>query len=276
MIASHMFALKPAPALSARRHEKAVGRTAIRKSIRVSAMSTELVQVGEAAAAAASMYFMMSYNEYITHRYYQHDEVQKLQTYKDLRQQYPDTVPQLDGGGHVEHHAETLDDMLLRTDDRWLASQACARLDAKDPWRGTAFSWEVTAMMTAQMAPQVYPWYMLAMGWNFTDTTLFFLPAMLLHALIWNALHPNMHGLDDVPASVGAPSWVLSGLRGSAYFDWLYDNHAGHHVSGGKTNYNVACPLFDHIVGTFQTKESWEDLKANKAAVKAQKVVIEA
>ena len=32
------------------------------------------------------------------------------------------------------------------------------------------------------------------------------LPGMLVHALVWNMLHPPMHGLPKVPASVGAPS----------------------------------------------------------------------
>lgn len=32
-------------------------------------------------------------------------------------------VPKLDGGGHVEHHAETYDDMMLKTDDEnWMRS----------------------------------------------------------------------------------------------------------------------------------------------------------
>jgi len=29
--------------------------------------------------------------------------------------------------------------------------------------------------------------------------------------LVWNALHPNMHGLPDIPASEGLPSSWLAG-----------------------------------------------------------------
>jgi len=34
-----------------------------------------------------------------------------------------DKIPKLDGGGHVEHHAETYDDMQLKIDDEaWMRS----------------------------------------------------------------------------------------------------------------------------------------------------------
>lgn len=34
-----------------------------------------------------------------------------------------DKIPKLDGGGHVEHHAETYDDMQLKVDDEaWMRS----------------------------------------------------------------------------------------------------------------------------------------------------------
>lgn len=34
-------------------------------------------------------------------------------------------------------------------------------------------------------------------------------------------------------------------------------NHEGHHVIGGQGNYNVACPLTDHLVGTYVKEASW-------------------
>merc|ERR1712216_988848 len=63
----------------------------------------------------------MSANEYVTHRYYQHNEVGKLDIYQTLRKM--GKIPKLDGGGHIEHHAETYDDMSLKTDNPvWMAS----------------------------------------------------------------------------------------------------------------------------------------------------------
>merc|ERR1711966_513179 len=201
------------------------------------------------------MYGLMSANEYVTHRYYQHNEVGKLELYQTLRKM--NKIPKLDGGGHVEHHAETYDDtMFLKTDDPvWMKSAPAQRLNS-DPWRGTIFTWQVTAMMFAQCIPSVYPAFY-ALGWDAASTTALFVPAMILHGLVWNSLHPDMHGLPDVPASVGLPSSVMAGFRGSPVFEWLRLDHVGHHVASGQVNYNVCCPGMDHLVGTFMPEEEW-------------------
>lgn len=80
---------------------------------------------------------------------------------------------------------------------------------------------------------------------------------MLLHALVWNMLHPPMHGLPDVPLSVGAPSSWLAFARNTPYFRYIYENHQGHHVLGGQANYNVCCPLTDHLLGTYVPPSTW-------------------
>jgi hypothetical protein len=41
---------------------------------------------------------------------------------------------------HVEHHAETYDDMSLKKDTRWRRTSAAASLDT-DEWRGTPRCW---------------------------------------------------------------------------------------------------------------------------------------
>ena len=81
---------------------------------------------------------------------------------------------------------------------------------------------------------------------------------MALHGLVWNALHPNMHGLPDVPASDGLPSSWLAGLR------YVRLNHVGHHVASGKVNYNVCCPGMDHVVGTHMPEQQWRPLVREK------------
>ena len=105
-------------------------------------------------------------------------------------------------------------------------------------------------------------------------------------------LHPPMHGLPRVPVSVGAPTRPLEPLRDTAYFKYIYENHQvrvrvwpnpnpnpnpnptpsptptptpnpnptphqGHHVLGGQCNYNVCCPLTDHLLGTYVAPEVW-------------------
>ena len=43
----------------------------------------------------------------------------------------------------------------------------------------------------------------------------------------------------------------------------------GHHVLGGQANYNVCCPLTDHIKGTYVKTEDWK-LKMRPLPVNAQ------
>ena len=209
------------------------------------------------------MYCIMSLNEYVTHRYYQHNEIGQTEIYQKLRES--NTIPKLDGGGHVEHHAETFDDMSLKIDDEaWMRSQPAQRLN-DDPWRGTAFTWPVTAMMILQCVPTTYPIFHL-LGWSPIETTILFLPAMILHGLVWNSLHPHMHGLPDVPASVGLPSSLLAPLRSSPAFAALRENHAGHHVASGRANYNVCCPGVDLLADTAMHRSEWEPKVRHRVA----------
>lgn len=222
-----------------------------------------MVSTFGAIAAAPALYGLMSMNEYVTHRWYQHEEfnrdhalqrlcrrIMHIFSGRSLNQQI-----KIKGGGHVEHHAETYDDMSLKKDPRWRRTPAAASLD-KDPFRGTAFTWTVTALMTLQMLPSSVPVFAF-LGFNLLQTFAVLLPGMILHALVWNMLHPPMHGLPNVPIHVGAPSRLLEKLRNTAYFRYIYENHQGHHVLGGQCNYNVCCPLTDHLLGTYVPSKEW-------------------
>ena len=173
------------------------------------------------AAALPTMYGLMSVNEYFTHRYYQHAEYNKDKFFQALAKTF-NLPKRIRGGGHVEHHAETYDDMLLKTDDpQWMKSAAAKSL-SDDPWRGTAFTWKVTGQMTIQMLFTTLPVYMGILKFSLLQTAAILMPCMLLHAFVWNALHPNMHGLPEVPLRFGAPSSVLAPLRKTWYFRYLY------------------------------------------------------
>jgi len=104
----------------------------------------------------------------------------------------------------------------------------------------------------------VLPTYAL-MGWSVSESLAILMPSMVLHALVWNAIHPPMHGLPKVPLSIGAPSSVLAdALADTAYCKWIYENHMGHHVLGGQCNYNVCCPMTDHLLGTYVPTNVWQ------------------
>jgi len=220
-------------------------------------------------AAVPALYALMSINEYATHRWYQHEEFNRDHVFQRFCQRVafwfrkrplfrPDgkrNVIKIRGGGHVEHHAETYDDMSLKKDPKWRQTKFAASLD-EDEFRGTAFTWPVTGLMTIQMLPTTLPVFAL-LGFGLLETFAVLLPGMLVHALVWNMLHPPMHGLPEVPMSVGAPSWPMTKLRNSAYFKYIYENHQGHHVLGGRCNYNVCCPLTDHLLGTYVPSHVW-------------------
>jgi len=203
------------------------------------------------------MYGLVSFNEYVAHRYYQHTEFNsspRLQAaWRALSR--GGEAPKVGGGGHVEHHAETLDDMSLRVEPRWRATKAAKALDG-DLYRGTAFSYETTRLMLLQQALTSYP-VLFLMGFGLAPATALVVGAVGAHALVWNALHPPMHGLPDVPASDGVPGAPLAPLRDTAYFRWIYANHEGHHIGGGRCNYNVCCPGMDHLMGTYTPPEQW-------------------
>merc|ERR1740125_14869 len=119
------------------------------------------------AAVLPTMYALMSLNEYMTHRYFQHLEFNRPESLLWLKsiiaKATGDPVaPKVPGDGHVEHHAETYAAMSL--DD--------------DAWRGTAFHWSATTIMTIQMLPSVLPTYM-AMGFSPGETMAILLPSML-------------------------------------------------------------------------------------------------
>jgi len=195
----------------------------------------------KAVVGMAGMYVIMSCNEYVVHRYYQHLGINKLAIVRWLRSKF--NMRAMKTSGHIEHHKETLDDMSLDIKPEPI-------LDA-DPFRGTAFSWSVSAMMTFEIAIQSYPFLWLC-GWSFKASTIALAAAMFLHAAVWQTLHPNMHELPDPPVSYGVPGWSMKFLRNSGYFKFLYMNHEGHHrAPGAHGNYNVCFPLADHLFGTY-------------------------
>ena len=232
-------------------------------SRRAEAEPSMFLSLPKIAISVPTLYALMSVNEYVTHRWYQHEEFNRDHLFQRFCQYVarivsrrpiftPDgrrNLIKLKGGGHVEHHAETYDDMSLKKDPRWRKTKAAASLDS-DTFRGTAFTWPVTGIMTMQMMPTTLPVFAL-LGFSLLETIAVLLPGMLVHALVWNMLHPPMHGLPEVPSSVGAPSAPLAALRNTAYFKYIYENHQGHHVLGGQCNYNVCCPLTDHLLGTY-------------------------
>ena len=75
----------------------------------------------------------------------------------------------------------------------------------------------------------------------------------VIFSLVWNSVHTRMHEyelrvtlVDGVPSIEGFPTgmgWL---------YDWMWRNHALHHMQKGskKGNYNIIVPGFDFLMGT--------------------------
>ena len=96
----------------------------------------------------------------------------------------------------------------------WKNTPAAKSLDS-DAYRGTGFTWMTSFIMMIQMCISVIPIYTMGLGFTLSSTFAMLLPAMFLHALVWNALHPNMHGLLICPLERAplAHGWRVSGTR---------------------------------------------------------------
>ena len=84
----------------------------------------------------------------------------------------------------------------------------------QDPWRGTAFTWKVTSQMTVQMLFTTLPVFMGVLRFSLGQTMAVLLPGMLLHALVWNALHPvsqlvSQSGSQALRESINLPSFFV-------------------------------------------------------------------
>ncbi|CAL1169946.1 unnamed protein product [Cladocopium goreaui] len=208
------------------------------------------IGMAETVVGLAALYAIMSMAEYVYHRYFQHLGLNKVGAVRTVRKTFK--LNTFQGDGHVEHHRETLDDMTLDVEPgRELV------LDI-DPFRGAGAGDQLQYQLPMAWYFEDVYWrlsvgfpYAYFPGWSAQVIVPVVVSAMLFHALLWNALHPHMHGLPDVPLEVGAPSWVLKAFRDSALFNFLRENHAGHHRAvGSHGNYNVCCPGVDQIVGT--------------------------
>ena len=163
-----------------------------------------LLGVKRALISVPVLYALMSVNEYATHRWYQHEEFNRNHGFNQFFQRLLRilasrplftkdgrvNIVKLKGGGHVEHHAETYDDMSLKKDERWRKTPAAASLDS-DISRGTAFSWGVTGLMTIQMLPTTLPAFAL-LGLNLVQTFAVLMPGMLR---AWPSCRTSVRGI---------------------------------------------------------------------------------
>ena len=137
-------AFAPQPAVAAAPLAFASTRTAAAAAARRSPEPQALLSVSKVLISIPTLYALMSVNEYCTHRWYQHEEFNRDHAFQRFCQRIAyvlrrrpmvkadgrNNMIKIKGGGHVEHHAETYDDMSLKKDAKWRQTKAAASLDS--------------------------------------------------------------------------------------------------------------------------------------------------
>mmetsp|Transcript_97674 Transcript_97674/g.280629 ORF Transcript_97674/g.280629 Transcript_97674/m.280629 type:complete len:317 (+) Transcript_97674:61-1011(+) len=194
-----------------------------------------------ALSGLAVLYVVLSFTEYAYHRFVQHLELNNVPFYQIARKAIgaPAVAPDF----HINHHRETLQDMSIDPLPRKVWPEATAQ-------RGTAATWWSFAKMSACIFMPAYPLLSLV-GWSLPIAVLAVLAATLLHLMMYNSLHPQLHGLPDVSLADGPPSFGPDSFQKSDLGRWLIEYHVVHHRTRASRNFNVICPLFDQLLGTY-------------------------
>lgn len=103
--------------------------------------------------ALPTMYALLSAHEYMTHRWLMHLEFNRADAAVPLKRLLARAgagKPSLPDTGHNDHHAETNDDMTIRSDASWERTAAAKALE-QDAFRGTAFDWANFAIVAVTM-----------------------------------------------------------------------------------------------------------------------------
>jgi len=136
---------------------------------------------------------------------------------------------------HINHHKDTNPDMTLQEDFDVDSVYFHTRVTLYTPVLGCMVLSTVIALTGAGI-----PYW-----WTLVATS----AISLLHGAMWNTLHADSHGL-DIDFEHGPPR-LKSLPRDNAYSHWVIRNHSLHHVMHGVGNFNIVCPGWDHVLGTY-------------------------
>jgi len=210
------------------------------------AMKTLLDAVAFVSAGVTGVlliYVVISFTEYAYHRYVQHLDLNRVRLFQFARQIFG--IPAIKSDFHVLHHRETLDDMNIDP----LPKEAWPDAYTVTVHRGTTATWLSFIKMSCIVMLPTYP-LLCFLGWPGPLAAVAVLAATLLHLMAYNALHPQLHNLPNVSMMQGPPSLVLGDFQNSAFAQYLKTYHVLHHRSNAQRNFNVCCPLIDHLLGT--------------------------
>lgn len=164
-----------------------------------------------------SIILLGSLYEYIAHRFIMHN------------------ISNFVGKAHIEHHKETNDDMSLQYTSSFL--------DKIDKERNLIIRYEMNIQFFI---------FLLVFGlliWRFLIGTNYYVPIIVAFlitcyvGLIWNSIHPQMHGREPYNGESGFP-----GIIPRKFLGFFEKHHMKHHKSKGTKNFNITLPLVDFFI----------------------------
>lgn len=182
---------------------------------------------------AVLVYVLISFYEWFIHRHIMHGNPEFLKKFPIFGNYLSKTA--ID---HVEHHKHVNIDMTLKTDEES---------------EGVYFPWSVTLITTIIF-------FINAMG-LIPNAFVVAVLVVALHNILWNNWHTRFHDYKkDVTLSHGLPKFSI--FPTGIIYDALWKYHTLHHAQkGDKYNFNIICPLFDHVFGTYKSGTCIDNMK---------------
>jgi len=137
---------------------------------------------------------------------------------------------------HLDHHKDTSRDMTLKDGYNTDSVYFHTKVTLYTPVLGTL----ILSGFITLFNMGIPCW------WSAVATTI----VAVVHGILWNTLHADSHGIDDLEFKDGLPR--LSVLpRDNWMSNWIIRNHSLHHVMNGIGNFNIVFPGYDHVLGTY-------------------------
>lgn len=134
---------------------------------------------------------------------------------------------------HLDHHLYVNDDMSIRDH------------------HGMSFEIKHSVVLIILISVSFYfVLKMCSLYVNYSHLLLLSIFIMFIYKTLWDYLHYKVHQQEP-------HNKIYETLLPNSYIHWAYNNHIMHHKVKGdkKGNYNIILPLFDHIMGTYNSPD---------------------
>lgn len=190
------------------------------------------------------IYCVISYFEWFLHHYVMHSNgfAKPIMDYYKLK------------NSHLDHHIECKLDQSLPDD----FIEEGIVFNMKD---GENIALCILLFMSAYVYWQFFPRFKQSFSLSFVFGFIFLIS--VLYFYIWSSIHSHYHNryveanqpLKNNPQlTIYSPYRFFIPNDSSFLYKYLYKYHTLHHLNKGqvKCNYNIICPMFDYLFGTYK------------------------